>query len=358
MQEPASHPSSDWAKWTGLLFVAAIPWLVVHTALALGSDLPSEIALKDALFRARSRIDTVVVGDSRVLALDEAVFRAKGWAYFNMGLSGLSPYDTALQLDYALRRGTIRRVVLGASFESLSELTPFEHSRYYAATPFRDQPNTILIGVDPPRKGAPDPELGLRESIRPYLHLSDQATPRLHALLAQLRLKPLDVYFLANGNAAYSQVRQDISAGIYDFRRETDPLIYFERSDSEVALLRAAALSVHGANVYQRIKTTLESQGIPLIIFETGRTPEYQALIDRDPLLRRLQASWRAFFRGLMAPCVAFLEADELRYQSGDFFDAVHFIGKTETLVAEQLVATLATVEARCVSRPKHVMVR
>jgi hypothetical protein len=150
-QHKKCHPSlnSQRQRWAGIVLFVGVPWVFIYTLIAFGIDLPSEIVLKDSIFRSRPRVDTVVVGDSRVLRLNEEAFQAKGWAFFNMGLSGMSPEDVALQLGYALSRGTIRRVVMGVSFESLSEKYAFEHSRYYLDEPFMRAGVSDLAGTPP-----------------------------------------------------------------------------------------------------------------------------------------------------------------------------------------------------------------
>jgi hypothetical protein len=105
------------------------------------------------------------------------------------------------------------------------------------------------------------------------------------------------------------------------------------------------ALSESGKDVYRRVFAALRKAGLPTIVFETGRTPEYQALLDADPLLHRLQAEWRDFFRKESGGCVGFVEAANLPYDPNDFIDAVHFMGMTEHRVAARLADELATLE-------------
>ena len=99
-------------------------------------DPPAEHVEKAALFDRLPLVDTIVVGDSRVCGISEVPFRIKGWHYFDMGLSGVSPEDMAMELKYALMHGKIRRVAMGVSFEGMAARYPFEFSRFHNTGPF------------------------------------------------------------------------------------------------------------------------------------------------------------------------------------------------------------------------------
>jgi len=92
----------------------------------------------------------------------------------------------------------------------------------------------------------------------------------------------------------------------------------------------------------------LSDSNIPCVAFETGRTPEYQALLDANPLFKQLQSEWRDFFRAQRNICVDFIEASSINYAASDFFDAVHYIGQTEHRVAARLVESLTRLETTC----------
>ena len=88
---------------------------------------------------------------------------------------------------------------------------------------------------------------------------------------------------------------------------------------------------------------------ISCVAFETCRTAEYQRLLDERPQLKRLQAEWRDFFRSQSWGRVKFVEAASMRdcCDENDFFDAVHFIGRTRDRLAERLAGELAALTAR-----------
>ena len=73
--------SVSW-RWAGILIFVGLPWALIYLLIAFGEKLPSEATLKNALFRSRHVVDTVAVGDSRVMRLSEEEFLAKGWAFF------------------------------------------------------------------------------------------------------------------------------------------------------------------------------------------------------------------------------------------------------------------------------------
>ena len=80
-------------KWVAILTFGIIPWVVVYGIIVFGADLPTEVAVKASLLAQRPNVDTVIVGDSRVLRVAEEPFAQRGWHFFNMGLRGGSPVE-------------------------------------------------------------------------------------------------------------------------------------------------------------------------------------------------------------------------------------------------------------------------
>ena len=99
-------------------------------------DEPPESTVKAELFCRQANVDTLVVGDSRVGRIAAGPFASRGWVYFNFGLNGVSPEDMAMPLKYAMTRRKIRRVVMGVSFEGMTERFPNELSRFRDSEPF------------------------------------------------------------------------------------------------------------------------------------------------------------------------------------------------------------------------------
>ena len=159
--EPAGRGGG--LKWAAILCFAGAPFLSVWTAMLVIPEPPVEPAEKVELFQRRSVVDTVIVGDSRVGRVAEEPFASKGWNYFNMVLSGVSPEDMAMQLKYALTHGKIRRVVMGVSFEGMTARYPFEFSHHYAAGPFTA---AEIVGFATVAGGPPLPQSG---GIRKFL---------------------------------------------------------------------------------------------------------------------------------------------------------------------------------------------
>jgi len=322
-------------KWPAILLFGAGPWIILGIIAAVCPAVPSEPVLKAGYFHQRPLVDTVVIGDSRVLGISEEPFVRRGWAYFNMGMSGLSPEDILLQLEYALAHGKIRRVIMGMSFESMTESYPFEFSRYRDEPPFRA---LSLSAYDLPEQVFTFHLKGMRDIFRPPLW----ASMRLKRLV-----RPEVAVFLPNGNGSYLAIERSIHAGTYDFHVNRDPKTYFLRDDGEERYLNTRVLSPHALKLYAQIFARLRARGIPCLVFETGRRPEYQAMIDEQPVLSRLQGEWRGFLRtqsfgGIRALSFQEMAAD---YDLDDFFDSCHFIGPTEGRVGEHLAAALAGLE-------------
>ena len=123
-------------KWAGILCFTAAPFVCVSIVLAtLPAPLADPVEMAEG-FQRRELVDTIVLGDSRVCTVVEEPFAARGWHFYNLGLSGVSPEDMAMSLKYALMHGRVRRVVMGVSFEGMSARFPFEFSRYLGIGPF------------------------------------------------------------------------------------------------------------------------------------------------------------------------------------------------------------------------------
>ena len=327
------------------------PWVMGLAHQLVRPDPPGNLALKDQLARQRGVFDTAIVGDSRVSRVGGEPFAARGWRYFNMGMSGLSPEDTALELQYAISRQPILRVVMDASFENMSEAYPFEHSRYYREAPFRDLSLAAVAGFDVPRPNAVG--AGLREWGDWFSTLLPvgSAAGTVFYYRDRIRGTREPEYFNADGSVAYRGILADIRSGTYNFPVRRNPQIYFDRSDGESRYLETARLSDNAKALYAGMFDLLRRRRIPTVVFESVKTQEYQRLIDDSPLLARLQGEWRAWYRSQSRGCVRFVDADRQRgvYDDRDFFDAAHYAaGTTEPRLNELLAAELSDVEAMC----------
>jgi hypothetical protein len=365
--------SSSPLRWAAILLFIGLPWIII-LLLRLVPDIPDEFHEKMEAFERRPRLDTIVVGDSRVMRLSEDHFRTRGWSLFNMGFSGLSPDDVEMALHFALAHRPIRRAVIGVSFENMTQSFPYEFSRY------RDRYTKPLgsyiedtrqvnasVEIEKPKKFKSMDKIKNLFSDGSFQEIADIAVAKvdsffnkrirnsssnLHMLLSILEIKPLYPNILPDGTIAYRHIHEDIKYGRYDFRRNRNVDKYWGRKDSEVRYLERGTLSESSKDVYRRIFSTLKSRGIPAVVFETGKLPEYQQRIDSDPLLNRLQSEWRAFYRDQQSSCLRFLDFYSLDgvYDPNDFFDATHFIGMTEGRLAEKVVAELLSVETDCIS--------
>ena len=309
-------------KWAAIVCFVAVPFVCVWTTVLAIPEPPPEHVEKAQLFERRTAVDTVVVGDSRVICIAEEPFAAKGWNYFNMGLSGVSPEDMAMQLKFALLHGRLRRVVMGASFEGMTASYPFEFSRFHGTGPFAPAVIVDFATVDAgPR---PPQSAGIRKFLR-----SDLSG------------------FLPNGTMDYTAIQEQIAAGDYDFRRERDPKMFFTREDSEPRYLEKPELAPYALRLYRKMFAALREAKIACVVFETGRTTEYQQMIDAHAELAQLQRQWREFFRAESYGGVTFLDAAATRdcYANDDFIDAVHFIGPTATHLAARLADELTALE-------------
>ena len=261
-----------------------------------------------------------------------------------MGLSGVSPEDMAMELKYAMLHGRVRRVAMGVSFEGMAAGYPFEFSRYHSTGPFAAAEIVGFATVDEgPR---PAQSRGIRKFLRRDLLPMTPANLRLRWCVARAigQGMPEDP---PNGTAAYTAIREQIAAGDYDFARQRDARIYFNLEDSESRYLENPVLAPCALRLYRKVFAALREAKIACVVFETGRTAEYQQMIDDHAELAQLQRQWREFFRSQSYGGVTFLDAAATRdcYGEDDFFDAVHFFGPTGTRLAARLADELAAIE-------------
>lgn len=349
-------------KWIAIFLFIGTPWLLGIVLWAIRPpSLPSEAIEKSRLIDQRGSVDTVVVGDSRMRNLVEASFAKRGWRYFNMALSGLSPEDTALQILYAVKHHPIKRVIIGVSFENMTETFPFEHSIYYLDEPFQNLEIFKFLGVTPQQINSKQPKFfgvtpqqinskqpKYEQLIRRFIPIGQaqdtfQYYYKLHYLNDTTAGRTL-----ADGSAPYEKILNDIKKGKYNFKINRDPKLYFYRDDSVARYLKTKTLSGNAKDVYLRIFDYLRSKNIVCLVVETHRTAAYQAMIDKDPLLVQLQNDWRSFYLANSNGSIRFIDDIKLAdlYDENDFFDCCHYIGKTVILVAERLAKELGTLEA------------
>ncbi len=314
----------------------------------LGMDWLAEPQLKHFDFMRKPRVDTVICGDSRAQRMALTPFLKRHWAPFNWSLSGVDPVDAALQLNHALLYGDIKRVVLGVSFESMAMTKVFSYARYVQSVPFTDPRIGDLWGLKQELSPAHGIMNRLRQAKAITWFMCDAAKSRFRAMalygikqaLHQEIPRLNDLY----GNKEYQEIRRQIKAGAYDFVKNRDAQAYFDREDSEATFLKNKRLSAQAQRVYIRMFQELRARKIRTVLFETVKTPDYQRMIDTDPLLQQLNAQWREFFRKESYGGISFLEAKDIAgcYFMDDFFDAAHFIGeRTENALAERLAAEL-----------------
>jgi hypothetical protein len=337
-------------RWLAIVLFASAPWSTAVLVLALGSPMPSELVLKDTIFRPRANsVDTVVVGDSRVQSLDMSVLAAQGWRPFNMGLAGLSAEDEAMALRYAMDQAPVRRILMGVTFESMTEEGPFQSSRYLREAPFA-RPGIVEFAN--PAVLKTDRWTNAATIVRRFAWPFAPASDVLHQTLNDWGVRKLPPYFSEDGTMPFVVLRASIASGSYDFQKYRDPMRWFSRSDGEATYLRTKRLSTDAQDVYLRVFNALRKRGVPTVVFETGRTKAYQRLIDENDVLRQLQSQWRTFFEDQSSGCVRFMSVQELgaAYRDDDFFDAAHYIGRTGTLVADRLADAVVNLESRCLA--------
>lgn len=331
-------------KWTAIACFAAAPFLCAWTTVATLRAPPPEHVEKAGLFQACASIDTVIVGDSRVEGIVSGPFAAKGWHCFNMGLSGVSPEDMAMELIYAMTHARIRRVVMGVSFEGMTPRHPFEFSRYHRSGPFAARPVMEFATVDEgPR---PEKTGGIRQLFRDDVIPLKSANERFRWLVARIDGGALETN-LPDGASDYKAIRSKIAAGDYDFVRQRDPNIYFHHVFSDCHCEENSRPAPCATRLYQKIFAALRKEHIACVVFETGRTAAYQAMIDSRPPLAELQRQTREFFRSEAYGGIRFLDSSVTKdvYREEDFFDAVHFVGATTVRLAERLATELAALE-------------
>jgi hypothetical protein len=341
---PAPPRGAGAWKWAAIIGFAAAPWIVTSLMVTMLPAPPTEPAEKAALFNQRT-VDTVLVGDSRVGCLREAPFARRGWKYFNMAMSGFCPEDMAMQLAYALNHGSIRRVVIGASFDNMSEAYPFEVSRYAHDAPF-DAPEIVGFATvcSGPRPVAMDARTRLRQAMSDGGLPMEEAHRRLGAYVGE-HLRLPNNYSLPNGDTCYQLIEEGIKGRTLDLVATRDPSRYFR--EHEGRFLRRARLAEATQELYRKVFRTLRAAHVACVVYETGRTRAYQRLLDAEPTLARLQRQWRDFFRRECHGSIKFLDAAAMAdcYRDDDFFDALHFMGGSSERASQRLAEELAKIE-------------
>ena len=355
-------------KWMGILCFAVIPPIWAYAILGVLPAPPHEFVEKEKFYRIRMPIDTIVVGDSRVLTLSERCFVDKGWSFFNMGFSGVSPADMAIALRYAMLTGKVRRVVMGVSFEGMIERSPMELSTIRGA--FCATPETLAFAaveqVEMPRVDSPGSRLAawesrVEEAVERRLLPVSRAAPHLRLLVGKMQghqgghtgpfgnaiYPSVDAKRKANQGktSSASRPKQEEEHDAADGR---NPAIYLARRDRVTRYRETGELAAHAKKLYVRVFETLRQANVHCVVFETGRTAEYQGIIDADPLLTRLQAEWRSFFRSQAYGGIKFLDAAAIRecFDEEDFLDAVHVYGPTADRLARRCAEELAALDA------------
>jgi hypothetical protein len=336
-------------RWAAIAVFVLVPWAITYALLGLRTDFYSNLYRKVPLLAAQPQTDTLIAGDSRVLRVSGDPMRARGWVPFNFGLSAASSEDIAMQVRYTTMHAPIRRVIIGLNPAGMSDVAPFESSVYVDEAPFSSPEIRGFAELEPgaaDRRPRPAPPSGPAAYILPV----SRATKTLHGLLDHFSVIHAWDGFYADGTVAYTGVRDRIASGRFEFERERDPTYWMSIPGGDFGYRRSGQLAPHAKAVYLKVLSMLQSERIPVVLFETGRGPRYRAAVAADPMLTHLLGEWRAFFKSTVGPCVAFLDGDDLSgvYRDEDFFDAAHIIGPSELRLGERLTAEMARLEARC----------
>ncbi len=342
-QAVQAEESSRRRRWWAIGLFSGLPWAMGMTLHAVCPAPPkSEVVIKAELLAQRGPVDTVIAGDSRVGRVEGASFVKRNWAYFNMGMTGLSPEDTAMQVRYVMNRGTVKRVLMGASFENMTEHRPFEHSHYTEA-PFRDLDMSELIGMQAPRSG-------WLEALGTLLPLgaANLAIRRSWQQRKDVKGSPL---MRADGNFTYQHVEDAIRDGKRAYTVEPPGELkryYIYRGEGQY--LETQRLDEGTQAIYTRMFRYFRQHRVPCVVFETARTTAYRNAIHDDPVISRLYDEWREYYRSESYGCVRFIDSDQLRdcHDEDDFFDPVHFVGETQVRLTERLAENLADLESSC----------
>jgi hypothetical protein len=328
-----------------------VPYISDEQILIMGGG--EDPYLKHVLFIKRPLVDTVICGNSRGGTISPDPFLERHWSPFNWSISGVNPTHTAMEVAHALVYGKVRRLIVGVSFESMAEKSPLSYARYLWSAPFTDSRISRLWGLR--TKANSEPSIPNRLRLVKITIDSFWTTARSHFRYCfkyvlykyfthQAFPRALDIY----GTLEYPDIRREIKEGVFDFQQNRDPAKYFNTEDGEAAFLKYKQLSPEAKQIYSKMFQELRARKIPTVVFETGRTPAYQDLIDRNSLLKQLNDEWRDFFRKESYGGIKFLEAKDIAscYFFDDFFDAVHFIGgRTEKALSEKLASELEKLE-------------
>ena len=218
--------------------------------------------LKDQLLRERGKVDTIIVGDSRVLRLGGAEFSKRGWVYFNWAMSGMSPEDLVMPLRRAMLTQPIGRVVIGLSFENMTQAFPFEFSRYHDDAPFRDPRIVELVGTANVSGFFARGSIVNRfyETLYRVLPIG-RAGRTASYLRAQWNGTADAPLFRPDGTDAYTRIEGQIAAGTFDFATHKDPRNYFSLEDGgDVLYLAKRRLAPESKQLFSRVIALLRTQ--------------------------------------------------------------------------------------------------
>jgi len=306
-----------------------------------------ELYIKHMAFIKRPLVDTVICGDSRVTRIIPDPFLRRHWAPFNMELTGTEPVDMAMEVRYALLYGKIKRLVLGVSFESMSEKDHFLTPHFSNTFPFTD-PRINQFRALPQEHGIYQRARQLRDWLIIFWdHTKRRACSRLDYLFFKYIRHQFPLTIDEYGVGQYGEAVRTIKKGTHEYEQNRDPRSFFYREDCEAGFLKNKKLSIQAEQVYAEIFQELRLRKIPTVVFETIKLPSYQRMIDQDPMLEGLNEQWRNFFRKEAYGGIKFIEAKELApyYYFDEFFDPVHFLGeKTEKALSEKLASALEQI--------------
>ena len=338
-------------RWSAIALFVGIPWFLGLAHWLVRPPPPGEVSIKLKLLAQRGPVDTFVIGESRSLRLGGEPFSRRGWRHFNLALSGLSPEHSALQLVYALEHHKVRRVIMGVSFENMAHTASFFSSQHSWHPAFAELSLEPYCGAVAPA----NPDVWEPHDLLPVGRAA--STARYYLLvLSGVAYAPRP--FLNDGRAAYVRIQQQFDSATFDSVRNRDPKKYFRccRGNNTERYLQQRVISKDAQHLYSGLFRALRRSKIPCIVFETGRTHQFQKLIDEEPVLSRLQKEWRSFYRSESRGSVKFLPIEHLGrwYDQNDFFDAVHTLGETPRRLSEKLATELETLEATVSSQKKE----
>ncbi len=337
-------------RWAGILAFSLMPVLLTQSISRLLPRPPSEYALKEKYFSQRPEIDTVVLGGSRAWFISQGHFMEKGWAFFNLALSGISPTDLAIELQYAIRHHKIRRVVMGVPFEDMIELYPGQFSTL-RNSPFSSPEALAFVASEGPSQSSN----AKPESVVDWI--SDRIARRLLPIKAASLVFRIWVSSMRGqlpmgemtpfGNYIYPGLEELIADGGYDLYEKCDPKVYLAQGDRVTGYLGTRQLAPHALKLYAKLFDLLRQRNIACVVFEAPRTSRYQDVIDSDPLLSKLQVEWWDFYRRQSYGGIKFLDAAATRgfFTDDDFIDAIHLRSRKTDRFEQRLADELSALE-------------